>query len=124
MVREQSYLATNLLDTQAHEQPLWHCHSEKLPQHDRKVPLLCQAWLQLAQGWMLLGCTYYFGSSSLLTGLKADLFCSKCASKKLLLAIGVFLQYQLEEQLRPHQNCHKYSSDQEDEGSSPSLQTT
>lgn len=47
-VRKLPYLAPAFLDTQAHKQTLWNCHSDKLPHYDRKVLLLCQAWLQLA----------------------------------------------------------------------------
>lgn len=122
-VRKQPYLATNFLDTQTHKQRLWHCHLAKLLQHDRKMLLLCQAWLQSGQGWMLLGCSYYFGGCSL-AGQKPDLFCSKCVCKKLLLEISVLLQYLLVRQLWPHRNCHKHSSDMEGESSSRSLQTT
>lgn len=48
-VRKLPYLAPTFLDTQAHKQTLWYCHGDKLPQHDREVLLLCQAWLQLAK---------------------------------------------------------------------------
>lgn len=68
IVRKQVYLATTFLDTQANKQPLGHDHGVKLPQHYRKALQFCQVWLQLAQGWMLLSCTYYFGACSLSTG--------------------------------------------------------